>query len=435
MTISPARLQVALGLALVTTAPGCGPAPEPDERHETPPLQEATRRIGPDGGTITLAGGYLRAPRDAFAEPVDLTFAELDQWPYEQGLTRVWRITSEEADPALPLEVVLEIEGGSDPAMFLGEGPRVRNALWEQAPILGDRIVGLMDGPGEVFVAEGISEREEVLEPFESVLLDLLFIIDDSCSMSEEQAALASSAPVLDDVLLASSMDFHVGAVSTDMELGRGRLRETGSLRYLHRGMLTLAPSFTELVLAGTLGSENPRGLDALHSSYSTTYNRGFYRDGSQVHAVVLSDGDDNSTWPLATYVDWLTELRVPGDASLTSIVLPADYDPPPFADEQPGSRYLEVTALVGGGAHDTRQATYSEALTEVFASTHGPRVSPRLVVDADSVALAVLSGSRLRRLERDAGWWWDDADGSAVVAGHSELEEGDALVLSYAVP
>ena len=53
--------------------------------------------------------------------------------------------------------------------------------------------------------------------------VDIVFVVDNSGSMSEEQANLARNFPVFMDELTAlQGGDFHIAAVSTDLGAGAG---------------------------------------------------------------------------------------------------------------------------------------------------------------------------------------------------------------------
>jgi hypothetical protein len=56
---------------------------------------------------------------------------------------------------------------------------------------------------------------------------DVLLVFDNSCSMLDEQVLLAETAPLVLDSLDASSVDWHVGVVTTDLDspADSGRLR------------------------------------------------------------------------------------------------------------------------------------------------------------------------------------------------------------------
>src|SRR5690606_37791089 len=47
--------------------------------------------------------------------------------------------------------------------------------------------------------------------------VDVLWVVDSSCSMSDDQAALMTYFPVFFDFFEGSGIDYHLGVVSTDM--------------------------------------------------------------------------------------------------------------------------------------------------------------------------------------------------------------------------
>jgi hypothetical protein len=60
--------------------------------------------------------------------------------------------------------------------------------------------------------------------------IDILWVVDNSCSMSDKQQKLADNFPVFLDWFLGSNIDYHIGVVSTDMS----DTRHTGKLQPGH---------------------------------------------------------------------------------------------------------------------------------------------------------------------------------------------------------
>lgn len=136
--------------------------------------------------------------------------------------------------------------------------------------------------------------------------VDVLLVVDNSCSMSEEQAQLASQFPSLINTYLASGLDFHVGVTSTDTSPtgAQGRLTSApGANQDLWIDQTTVDPiaTFQAMSVLGTSGSFEEKGLDAAwyaldtHSQPGGT-NEGFLREEADLKVVVLSDENDAST-------------------------------------------------------------------------------------------------------------------------------------------
>jgi hypothetical protein len=188
-----------------------------------------------------------------------------------------------------------------------------------------------------------------------SVSTDILFVIDDSGSMSEEQANLAANLDAFIDTLVASPVknDFRIGVTNSSVEefavtatTGKsypagpsagvpypagalvaiktdgngnpipGALVYDASLfaqtsgwggnRILDKGSLTLAADFKVNVRMGLNGSGKEQPFRAARLALSDRLldaNAGFLRDGARLAIVFLTDEDDcsDSSDPRAT--------------------------------------------------------------------------------------------------------------------------------------
>jgi len=159
---------------------------------------------------------------------------------------------------------------------------------------------------------------------------DLLFVIDNSGSMAEEQAAIATELPAFLEELRQGNgveQDFRVGVITTSVYLNAffdnreqfsefpdqaGRLqpvpdelnRPTAE-RFLDQGDPELLEKFRRLVRVGTRGSGQETPFEAARLAVtpplSTTPvgeggNGGFLRDRARLLVVVVSDEEDCSS-------------------------------------------------------------------------------------------------------------------------------------------
>lgn len=172
------------------------------------------------------------------------------------------------------------------------------------------------------------------------LILDVLVVMDNSNSMLEEQAALASQIPLVVDGLVTSVSSIHFGVVSTDMGTGgffvpgcpRSDFGDDGVLLTGGRtditGCVATYPSFLEylgdtgeaasfsrdaacVVRAGTDGCAFEQQLEAALKSLAASgsgvefyrettghgdgMNAGFLRRGAPLLVIVLTDEDDCS--------------------------------------------------------------------------------------------------------------------------------------------
>jgi predicted small secreted protein len=185
--------------------------------------------------------------------------------------------------------------------------------------------------------------------------VDVLFVVDNSCSMEEEQEALGANFDAFLEFFVGSGLDYHVGVVSTDMydPQHAGALREVNGFRWLQEGTDDPQGLLDTMVNMGTEGHWVEKGRAAAYTAVellAESTNEGFIRDGAGLHITVVSDEDDESDGsPISRqeFVDWMLNARDNRQlVSFNSIVGPATGCQTAL---EPGSDYLAVTQAVGG--------------------------------------------------------------------------------------
>jgi hypothetical protein len=187
---------------------------------------------------------------------------------------------------------------------------------------------------------------------------DVLFVIDNSGSMAEEQDAIATELPAFVSELRQGggvAQDFRVGVITTSVyrrsffnnrEDYREYPEESGRLRpvplasggasterFIDGADPELLPKFGRLVKQGTSGSGQEAPFEAVRlavaSSLATTPleqggNGGFLRDGARLLVVVITDEEDCSSTqrppPVTLTEDTSRDLCSEQAESLTSL-------------------------------------------------------------------------------------------------------------------
>ncbi|MCB9666339.1 MAG: VWA domain-containing protein [Alphaproteobacteria bacterium] len=192
--------------------------------------------------------------------------------------------------------------------------------------------------------------------------VDVLWVIDDSGSMSDEQDKLATNLPAFFDYLDGSGMDWHIGVTTTDAELEglAGSLRRVAGYAWLSQDTPHVRELFEMLVRVGVGGSMDEMGLLAVkqgvfqpHSELIAA-NAGFLREDAGLHIVVISDEDDSSEdrvdpTELATSLRTMkADPEIP--VTFNSIVGPKPNGCDSGTNQASyGSRYVVTTMRVGG--------------------------------------------------------------------------------------
>jgi hypothetical protein len=181
--------------------------------------------------------------------------------------------------------------------------------------------------------------------------IDVLFVIDNSGSMMEEQTNLVANFPQFISVLETSGLNYRVGVTTTGRDYtwtmqapiggglpmsqtggDNGKLLKKGAMtkRWIDKGDADVSGTFSELANVGTSGPgmEMPLGAlrDALEDRMADGTNTGFHRPEALLAVVVLTDEEDcsheqpaslafgenlcgQSSEPVANYVQFLDQF------------------------------------------------------------------------------------------------------------------------------
>lgn len=210
----------------------------------------------------------------------------------------------------------------------------------------------------------------EVTDEFEQVEVinaDILFIIDNSCSMGDEQAALASNASIFMSSLDATGVDYQVGVITTDSPA-------------LQSPVITPASAdpvtdFGNAVTVGVAGNATEMGLDkgklATSPGGQASSDVGFIREDSIFATVVVSDEDDFSPLPVPDYIDHFLNLKAdPDEVAFHSVV---DWGTGFCSGGSTGERYMDVSAATGGMTFDLCDATWGSFLETIVDDATTP--------------------------------------------------------------
>lgn len=203
--------------------------------------------------------------------------------------------------------------------------------------------------------------------------VDVLWVIDNSCSMSEEQSALTSAFTAFVEGLDAYDLAWQTGVIATESSGDLvGILR--GNPWIVHPDLDDPVAAFADAAALGTTATGSEAGLDAawlaLNAPLIDEANIGFRRDDAALHIVIVSDGEDQSGAvlgedPVGAMVDFLaTEAERTGrTAALSAIIgLPPDGCDTAIASE----RYAEAATLSGGETGSICEADLSVVIEAI---------------------------------------------------------------------
>ena len=192
-------------------------------------------------------------------------------------------------------------------------------------------------------------------------LVDVLFVIDNSLSMEDEQEKLAANFDSFIQSFFIAGTQYHVGVITTDREVGDGRLQ--GDPLFIRPETPDAADAFRNNVRVGIDGSGHERGLSATARALSPDlhngWNQGFRRDIAKLVLVYVSDENDHSGGSVGQYLELFQEYKDNDHDKLmvsALIGLGDDGEPGDCGGEFPdgaeaGWRYWDLAQVTGGFA------------------------------------------------------------------------------------
>lgn len=145
---------------------------------------------------------------------------------------------------------------------------------------------------------------------------DLLFCVDNSGSMADEQAILADSMNTFIGLFAAGGVDYHLGLVTTDVSStdskywsgrlpnyvtpNRGRLLSRTSERFLTKNSSNVVDKFKNNQKVGTTGSGSEQCFNSILYALEDQmlgiggYNEGFVRDDALLSIIIVSDENED---------------------------------------------------------------------------------------------------------------------------------------------
>lgn len=259
--------------------------------------------------------------------------------------------------------------------------------------------------PLSLDVAQSGTPATEVFARSNFAPIDILFVVDNSGSMADNQARLVENFQrFVDQPAIANDeVDFHIGVTTTDTDAEAGRL--VGFPAVLTNDTPDLATVFTANATVGTSGSASEAGLEASRLALSepnlSGANAGFLRDEAALVIIYVSDEEDQSPLTVAQYEAFFASVK-PSGVSVSAV-----------ADA--GTRYESITSFYGGLRLSITAPDWGDQLgrlgAEVFASTPPVQLFYRLSaaiadpadvqVTVDGVPAAIASVDAPRRVIR----------------------------------
>lgn len=289
----------------------------------------------------------------------------------------------------------------------------------------------------DVISVGAADEGDHFLQQGGPVVTDVLWIIDNSGTMSEEQTTLEAATLDFASRIEQSGIDFHLAVITSDM----AQAEEAGVLRgtppYLTPDTEALAAEFLARASVGVAGSAEERGLDAASAALSSplkdTANAGFLRPEAELDLIFVSDEDDQSDILLSEMVDFLARLKGSLPFRVSALVGDAPYGCASLSGAaDPAPRYLELADATGGVTQSICSSSYGPMIERlVMMLSHLQDTFPLSgIPDPDSIEVEV-DGVVLREREVD-GWQYLPSDNAVRISGTPLPQPGQEIIIRW---
>lgn len=269
----------------------------------------------------------------------------------------------------------------------------------------------------------GISqlERSDTFTQQPATELDILLVVDNSCSMQPYQDELARNFDNFLTFFTEGDVDYHIGVLTSSVlpvEVGYGclqrdidRIPAPGHLvndTVITPDTESASSAFSQVVNVGTCGSGFEMGLESALLGLQGGVGDGFLREDAFLSLIFVSDEEDYSADPVNDYINAYRSIKGPRNTesfNASAIVLtdPAECTRAQLnAGGTVGTRYIDVAeqgqGILGNICEDSFESVVTELslassrLSDRFYLTEYPAVDT-LVVNIDGVDTSCLDG------------------------------------------
>ena len=316
--------------------------------------------------------GVVGLPGDISASPDNVEYGRVEE-NTQFGQTVV---ISNVGDNAIEVRSIV----ASNPAFVLdeaampsAESPWVLRAGDFRPVVISFAPTALGDMTGELHIESNDGDEPELIIPLEGHAYrwqtdnfeqggtiggkaDILFVVDNSGSMSEEQTKLGNSFSTFINWLTNGLVDYRVAITTTDMDDPNHQGKFQGNPTVISNTTPNVVDTFKNNVNVGANGSGSEKGIvaaaTALSSGLLSSANAGFLRNDARLFVVWVTDEEDSSPSSPSTYQNEIVAAKGgdPAQVFFAAIAGPEPLGCFTFAGSaDAGARYLDIVQPTGG--------------------------------------------------------------------------------------
>ena len=252
--------------------------------------------------------------------------------------------------------------------------------------------------------------------------VDILFVLDTTVSMTEENEALATGFAPFFTSAAVIGIDYHIAITSMDLSQGGEQGAFWGAPSVLTPHVPYVAEFFHNHVTE--MRSDRPleTGLEAAMRALSLPLiegrNKGFLRPEAGLAIVFYSDENDASPGAVSEYIGFLSELKPPERIKVHALSASAGGSGGICGQGlAPANRYYDVARVFGGFTQEICAPDWSQVISGLTGEDFGLLTEVQLSEVPDVQSLVVeLDGREVPAASGAQVHWTYDQEKNAVV-------------------
>ncbi|QSQ27854.1 choice-of-anchor D domain-containing protein [Pyxidicoccus parkwayensis] len=308
-------------------------------------------------------------------------------------------------------------------------------------------------------VGRGVTKAEQTDRFFQEseAKVDVLFVVDNSGSMMEEQQSLGQNFASFLSAANQAAVDYRIGVTTTGLDPSPGGWSECpGGAQGGENGRLFPVDGSRPRIItpatpnAATVFANNTRvgvchwneqGLDAAYRALSDPLiykaddprtpqandgNAGFLREEAKLAIIFLSDEEDFSSQPVSFYETYFLALKGNDKTklSINAIVGPMDLGTCPTSSSS-GSRYIQLAQATNGAVESICTPNWAASLEKLSNSAFGPNRRFRLTEEPADPARIVVEVDGVQVTD---GWHYE-ADSNSILFDRDAAPAPGAMI------
>ncbi|MBY0554106.1 hypothetical protein K2P97_06235 [bacterium] len=327
-------------------------------------------------------------------------------------------------------------------------------------------LLSACDKGGSQFSVLSESAQYQQQATFEPRKLDVLFVVDNSGSMSSSQTSLANNFPSFINYFKNRGYDFKIAVTTSDAFYGdqfvtsgcslcntqqaRFRSGTTPRIYVIDTNTPNLESVFAQNVNVGTSGSGDERAFSSFKAALNSSYNTGFHRSSAYLSVIIVSDEEDfshddinlnesysqptlHSVTSYKTFLETFTSGKAITDFAVSTIsILDATCRSALGSGRKIGTRYMQL-ADATGGSKNSLCSNFDTVLNNI--STHiADQIKAQFFLTRTPIlsSIRVISEGVVVPQDATNGWTYDSVTNSVSIHGTYVPSAGANVTINF---